>query len=59
MFIDLFIDLFEPAVHVSGDKRAHLQEHFSLYKALVQCTEIAAQYRCIVPKAVYTVKSAP
>jgi len=27
-FIDLFIDLFESAVHVSGDKLAHLQEHF-------------------------------
>ena len=27
-FIDLFIDLFESALHVSGDKLAHLQEHF-------------------------------
>ena len=27
-FIDLFIDLFESAVHVSGDKLTHLQEHF-------------------------------
>jgi len=37
-FIDLFIDLFESALHVSGDKLAHLQEHFmTVYKALV-CT---------------------
>ena len=28
---DLFIDLFGSAPHVSGDKLAHLQEHFSLY----------------------------
>jgi len=27
-FIDLFIDLFESALHVSGDNLAHLQEHF-------------------------------
>jgi len=27
-FIDLVIDLFESTVHVSGDKLAHLQEHF-------------------------------
>jgi hypothetical protein len=27
-FIDLFIDLFETALHVSGYKLAHLQEHF-------------------------------
>ena len=27
-FIDIFIDLFECALHVSGDKLAHLQEHF-------------------------------
>jgi len=27
-FIDLFIDAFEPALRVSGDKFAHLQEHF-------------------------------
>ena len=26
--IDLFIDLFEAAVHVSDDKLAYLQEHF-------------------------------
>ena len=30
-FIDLFIDLFVSALHFSGDKLAHLQEHFSLY----------------------------
>jgi hypothetical protein len=27
-FIDFFIDLFESALHDSGDKLAHLQEHF-------------------------------
>ena len=27
-FIDLFVDVYEFAVHVSGDKLAHLQEHF-------------------------------
>ena len=62
-FIDLFFGLFESALHVSGDKLAHLQEHFWLYvQLLVQCTDIPAgrqQYRCIIPKAVYTVKSAP
>jgi len=30
-FIDLFIDLFEFALHVSGDKIAHFQEHFLMY----------------------------
>jgi len=44
-FIDLFIDLFESALHVSGDKLAHLQEHFlTVYTALVQCTDIAADW---------------
>ena len=69
-FIDLFIDLFECALHVSGDKFAHLQEHFltvSLYTALVYNAPILLhtggkvvtglqQYRCIVPKVVYAVK---
>ena len=42
-FIDLFIHLFESALHVSGDKFAHLQEHFlTVYTALVQCTDIVA-----------------
>ena len=27
-FIDLFIDLLESALHVSGDKLSHFQEHF-------------------------------
>jgi len=41
-FIDLFIGLFEFALHVSGDKLAHLQEHFlTVYTVLVQCTDIA------------------
>jgi len=42
-FIDIFIDIFEPALHVSGDKLAHLQEHFlTVYTALVQRADIAA-----------------
>jgi len=42
-FIDLFIDLFESVLHVSGDQLAHLQEHFlTVYTALAQCTDIAA-----------------
>ena len=62
-----FINLFKSALHVSGDKFAHPQEHFlTVYTALVQCTDTAAdqcrgtgrqQCRCIVPKAVYTVKN--
>jgi len=53
-FIDIFIELFVSALHVSGDKLAHFQEHlFTVYTALVQCNDIAAgrqQYHCIVPK---------
>ena len=52
---------FNSALHVSGDKFAHPQEHFfdCIYSFLVQCTDTAAggqQCRCTVPKAVYTVK---
>ena len=54
-----FINLFNSALHVSGDKFAHSQEHFlTVYSVLVQCTDTAAD-SCIVPKAVYTVKNAP
>jgi len=42
-FINLFIDLFKSALHVSGNKLAHLQEHFlTVYTAFLQCTDIAA-----------------
>ena len=42
-FIDLFIDLFKYALHISGDKLAHHQEHFlTVRTVLVQCTDIAA-----------------
>ena len=61
-----FINLFKSALHVSGDKFVHPHEHFLTYiQLLVQCTDTAAdrchgtgrqQCRCIVPKAVYTVK---
>jgi len=55
-FSGLFTDLFKSALHVSGDKLTHLQEHFlTVYKAfctmhryccrLVTCRQ---QYRCIV-----------
>jgi len=40
-----FIDLFKSALHVSGDKLAHPQEHFlTVYAPIgtVQCTDIAA-----------------
>jgi len=41
--MDSFIDLFEFALHVSGDKLAHLQEQFLIvYTALVQCNDVAA-----------------
>ena len=41
--IDLFIDLFEFVLHVSGDKLAHLQKHFlTVSTALVKCTDVAA-----------------
>jgi len=49
-FTDLFIDLFNSALHVSGDKLAHLQEHFlTVYTAFgkIQCTG-RQQCRCIV-----------
>jgi len=41
-FIDLFIDLFESALYVSGDKLAHLSGALvTVYTALVvQCTDI-------------------
>jgi len=49
-----FIDLFKSAVHVSGDKFAHPQEHFlSVYTCFGTMRCIVAgrqQYRCIVPK---------
>jgi hypothetical protein len=44
-----FIDLFKSALHVSGDKFAHPQEHFGLYIQLsVQRTDTAAD-RCMAP----------
>ena len=63
-FIDLFIDLFKSVLHVSGDKLAHLQEHFlNVYTALVRCTDIAADRPAAISvhrtKAVYTAKIAP
>jgi len=57
-----FFDLFESAVHVSGDKLAHLQEHFfdCIYSFLYNAPILLPtgdnfatgrqQYRCIVPK---------
>ena len=43
-----FINLFKSALHVSGDKFAHPQEHFltvAYIQLLVQCTDPAAN-RC-------------
>jgi len=60
-FIDILIDLFESALHVSGDKLAHLQGHvLTVYTVLVQCTDIVTGrqlYRCIVPKLYIQSKS--
>ena len=58
-----FINLFKSALHVSGDKFAHPQEHFLTVEVELQVhlnrgTD-RQQRRCVVPKAVYTVKSAP
>jgi len=71
----LFILLIfsKSALHVSGDKFAYTQEHFTTiysfwYNAPTMLPTGATfehrcigrqQRRCIVPKAVYTVKSAP
>jgi len=61
-----FINHFKSALHVSGDKFAHPQEHFCLYEQLLvplHCTKSYCrqfhlnrgtgrqQCRCIVPKA--------
>ena len=60
-----FINLFKSAQTVSGDKIAHPQEHFfnciySFWYNAPPLLTIGAtdcqQGRCIVPKAVYTVK---
>jgi len=40
---DLFIDLLESALHVSGDELAHLQEHFRL------CTQICYDAPILLP----------
>jgi len=64
-----FIDLFESALHVPGDKLAHLQEHFlTVHTALVQYNAPMLlptgntgqqQCRCIVPKLYIQSKRAP
>ena len=60
-----FINLFNSALHVSGDKFAHPQEHLlTLYTAFGtmhrHCCRpvprLRLNWECIVPKAVYTVK---
>jgi len=66
-----FINLFNSAQHVSGEKFVHPQEHFlTVYTAFgtmhcLCCRGVPRlrwnvsrqQRRCIVPKAVYTVKN--
>jgi len=68
-----FINLFKSALHVSGDKFAHPQEHFlTLYQYIRSKSATVEmefkefhlnhgigrqQRRFIVPKAVYTVKT--
>jgi len=58
--MDLYIDLFESAIHVSGDKLDHLQEQFCLpyIQLSVKRTDIAevTSVHFTVPKAVYRVK---
>ena len=53
-----FINLFHSALHVSGEKFAHPQEHFfdCIYSFWYNAPTLLPQYRCIVPKAVHTVK---
>jgi len=70
-FIDLFIDLFVSAVHVSGDKLAHPQEHFlTIYTAFGTMHRHCCRPVILSPvgtnigtlcctRAVETVKSAP
>jgi len=68
-FIDIFIDVFKSALHVSGAKLAHLQEHFlTVYTAFGTmhrycCGPVTGpqQYRCIVQyqKLYIQSKSAP
>jgi hypothetical protein len=43
-FINLLINIFKSALHVSGDKFVHPQEHF-LTVFLVHCTDAVAD-RC-------------
>jgi len=64
--IDLFIDLFEAAVHVSDDKLAYLQEHFltvytafGTHNAPILLPTGRQQYWCIVPNLYIQSKSAP
>jgi len=56
-FIDPFIGVFKSAVHVSGDKLAHLQEHFWLYIQLLVQRTLSPVGSNI--GALYQVKSAP
>jgi len=57
-FIDLFIDLFEYALHVSGNKLAHLQEHFWLCIQLCYNAPVGSNIGALY-QTVYTAKSAP
>jgi len=52
-----FIDLFEPAVHVSGDRFAHLVTKLRWTPSQPCHQSAAILVHCT--KAVYTVKSAP
>ena len=62
-FIDLSIDPFESALHVSGDKYVHLQEHFLAvytkirYNAPILLpvgSNIGALYRIVAPCWLFT-----
>jgi hypothetical protein len=57
-----FIDHFKSALQVSGAKYAHPQEHFDCIYSFwydtpnLHCVTGRQQRRCIIPKAVNTVK---
>ena len=58
-FVELFIDLFENAVHVSGENLAHFQEHFWLYIQIWYSAPVGSNIGALYQSSIYTVKGAP
>jgi len=64
-FIDLFIDLFESGLRVSGEKLAHLQEHFlTVYTAFGTmrrycCRPVGSNIGALYQKLYVQPKTAP